>query len=324
MGANGNLFVVSSNETDVLELTPTGDLVQYLPLPAGVSGLSGIAFNESGDEAWLSNTSGTVYHLGGFLGDAGLSNISTRLRVETGDKVLIGGFIVSGSAPKTVIVRAIGPSLPLSNKLANPNLELFGASGMIASNDNWQDAPNKQEIIDSSLAPVNDLESAILITLPGDAGYTAIVRGADDESGVGLVKVYDLNQADDTQLANISTRGFVQTGDNVMIVGFILGGATGTATVLIRALGPSLTDAGVSDALPDPTLELHDGNGALLSSNDNWKESQQAEIEATGIPPTKDLESALLETLSPGAYTAIVIGQGGVTGVGLIEVYRLP
>ncbi|MEO7723252.1 MAG: right-handed parallel beta-helix repeat-containing protein, partial [Chthoniobacterales bacterium] len=169
-----------------------------------------------------------------------LLNISTRLRVQTGDNVMIGGFIVTGSAPKTVIVRAIGPSLPVPDKLANPTLELFGPSGLIASNDDWMDAPNKQEIIDSNLAPTNDLESAILTTLPGGTtAYTAIVRGAGEGTGVGLVEVYDLNATDDSELANISTRGFVQTGDNIMIGGFILGGGAGDATVLVRGVGPS-------------------------------------------------------------------------------------
>ncbi len=253
-----------------------------------------------------------------------LLNISTRLRVETGDNVMIGGFIVTGSAPKTVIIRAIGPSLLVPGKLANPTLELFGPSGLIASNDDWMDAPNQQEIIDSNLAPTNDLESAVLTTLPGGTtAYTAIVRGAGEGTGVGLVEVYDLNATDDSELANISTRGFIQTGDNVMIGGFILGGGADDATVLVRAIGPSLAP-GVSDALADPTLEIRDINGALVSSNDNWKEPNQTEIEATGLQPQEDAESALLETLTAGAYTAIVAGQGGTTGVGLVEVYRLP
>ena len=254
-----------------------------------------------------------------------LLNISTRMRVQTGDNVLIGGFIVTGTDPKKVIVRAIGPSLPVPGKLANPTLELVGPSGTIASNDNWLDAPNKQAIIDSTVPPTNNLESAILTTLPGDAtGYTAIVRGAGATTGVALVEVYDLDQSADSQLANISTRGFVETESNVMIGGFILGSDGTTANVLIRALGPSLAQAGVRDSLADPTLELRDADGALVRSNDNWKSSQKAEIEATGIPPENNLESAMVVTVPAAAYTAIVSGKNGGTGVGLVELYRLP
>lgn len=256
-------------------------------------------------------------------------NISTRMEVRTGDQALIGGFIITGNAPKKVIFRAIGPSLAgagILNPLADPILELHDASGsLITSNDNWR-STQEAEIIASTVAPTNDLESAIVATLtPGN--YTAVVNGKNGGTGVGLVEGYDLDQAADSQLANISTRGFVEAGSNVMIGGFILGNlgnGGGSANVLIRALGPSLTQAGVSGALADPTLELHDANGALLQSNDNWKDTQQTEIEATGIPPQDDLECALVATLSPGAYTAIVAGKGGLTGVGLVEVYRLP
>jgi probable HAF family extracellular repeat protein len=247
-----------------------------------------------------------------------LGNISTRLRVETGDNVLIGGFIITGTEPKKVIVRAIGPSLPLADKLADPTLELFGSGGLITSNDNWMDSPNKQEIIDS-IPPSNDLESAIVETLPANAGYTAIVRGVNNTTGIGLVEVYDLDSSVDSKLANISTRGLVQTGDNVMIGGFIVTGNEGEK-VLVRAIGPSLPLAG---NLADPTLELRDSNGALFASNDNWREEQEAEIVATMIPPTNDAESAIVETLAPAAYTAIVRGKNETTGIALIEVYAL-
>ena len=253
-------------------------------------------------------------------------NISTRLEVRTGDQVLIGGFIITGNDPKQVVLRAIGPSLApfgISDPLANPVLELHGSDGsLITTNDNWKDT-QQREIEASGFQPQNDLESAIIATLdPGS--YTAIVSGKDDGTGVGLVEGYDLNQAADSQLGNISTRGFVETGANVMIGGFILGGGGGNANVLIRALGPSLTPLGVTGALADPTLELHDGNGAIIRSDDNWKDSQQSEIEATGLQPQNDLESAIFETLAPGAYTAIVAGKDGLTGVALVEVYRLP
>lgn len=255
-----------------------------------------------------------------------LLNISTRLRVQTGDNALIGGLIITGNDPKKVILRAIGPSLTQAGvvgALADPVLELHGSAGaLITSNDNWKET-QQSEIEATGVPPLNDLESAIVATLdPGS--YTAIVNGKNETTGVGLVEGYDLDQPADAQLANISTRGFVETESNVMIGGFILGNGSGTANVLIRGLGPSLGQAGLSGALADPVLELHDANGALVMSNDNWKDTQQADIEATTIPPTNDLESAMVATVPPAAYTAIVTGQGGLTGVGLVEVYRLP
>ena len=253
-------------------------------------------------------------------------NISTRMEVLTDAQVLIGGFIITGNDPKEVVLRAIGPSLGafgIADPLADPVLELHASDGsLITMNDNWKDA-QQAEIETSGFQPQNDLESAIISTLdPGN--YTAVVSGKDGGTGVGLVEGYDLDQAADSQFGNISTRGFVETGTNVMIGGFILGGESGNANVVVRALGPSLTAFGVTGALADPTLELRDGNGALVQSNDNWKETQQTEIEATGLQPTNDLESAVFETLAPGAYTAVVAGKDDLTGVGLVEVYRLP
>jgi T5SS/PEP-CTERM-associated repeat protein len=252
-----------------------------------------------------------------------LGNISTRLRVETGDNVLIGGFIITGTQDKKVIIRAIGPSLPVADALPDPFLELHDGSGqLLDSNDNWVDSPDKQAIIDSTIPPSNDLESAIVATLPANSSaYTAIVRGVNDTTGVGLVEVYDLDRSVDSKLANISTRGLVQTGDNVMIGGFIVLGKS-SQKVIVRAIGPSLP---VSGALADPTLELHDGNGALLEANDNWMDSpnKQAIIDST-IPPTNPLESAIVATLVPGNYTAIVRGVNDTTGVALVEVYALP
>ena len=248
-----------------------------------------------------------------------LANISTRLRVEAGDNVLIGGFIVTGSAPKRIVVRAIGPSLPLDDRLANPTLELFNGNGTpTAFNDNWQDAPNRQEIIDSAVAPSNDLESAILQDVePGL--HTAVVRGAGGGTGVGLVEVYDIGSTQDSKLANISTRGRVLTGDNVMIGGLIITGSS-PQKVILRAIGPSLP---LNDTLADPFLELFDGNGNPMSSNNNWKDTQQSEIEATGVAPGSDLESAIVTSLPPALYTAIVSGVNGTTGVALVEAYAL-
>lgn len=258
--------------------------------------------------------------------DAQPLNISTRLEVRTGDQVLIGGFIVTGTDPKQVILRAIGPSLGsfgIPNPLPDPILELHGSDGsLITMNDNWK-ATNQIAIEATGLQPSNDLESAILTTLaPGS--YTAIVSGKNSATGVGLVEGYDVDSAADSQLGNISTRGFVETGSDVMIGGFILGGGGADARVLVRALGPTLTQFGVAGALANPTLELRDGNGTLVQGNDDWKDTQQTEIEATGLQPPDELESAILGTLSPGAYTAIVAGQGDLTGVGLVEIYRLP
>ena len=256
---------------------------------------------------------------------AQLLNVSTRMNVKSGDNVLIGGFIVTGTDPKEILLRAIGPSLAgqVSGALADPVLELHAADGsLLMMNDDWQDS-QKDEIEATGAAPNDPLESAIVATLDPDS-YTAIVRGANDTTGIGLVEAYDLNSTDDSQLANISTRGFVEAGANVMIGGFILGNGSGSTNVLIRALGPSLGTAGVPDALADPILELHDENGTLVTSNDNWKDTQQAEIEATGIPPADDLESAILATLPPTAHTAIVAGSAGGIGVALVEVYRLP
>jgi plastocyanin len=253
-------------------------------------------------------------------------NISTRLAVQTGENVMIGGFIITGNALKKVIVRGIGPSLAqagVSNALADPVIDLKEAGGSpIASNDNWKET-QPSEIQASGVAPQNTLESAIVATLtPG--GYTAIVSGKNGTAGVALAEVYDLTQDSDSMLANISTRGLVQAGSNVMIGGFILGKGGASARVVVRAIGPSLAQAGVSGALADPTLELHDGNGATLSSNDNWQDTQKAEIEASGIAPKNAAESAIVALLPPGSYTAIAAGKGGTAGVALVEVYRLP
>jgi hypothetical protein len=252
-----------------------------------------------------------------------LANISTRLRVETGDNVLIGGFIITGTQPKKVIVRGIGTSLPLADKLADPTLELHGPNGLIEANDNWVDSPNKQDIIDSTIPPASDRESAIVATLPANGtGYTAIVRGVNSGTGIGVVEAYDLNTAVDSRLANISTRGFVQTGDNVLIAGTVVVGQV-PQKVIIRAIGPSLPIAGKLD---NPTLELRDQNGGLIEANDNWKDSpnKQAIIDST-IPPSNDLESAIVATLqaNTSSYTAIVRGVNNTTGIAVVEVYAL-
>ena len=260
-----------------------------------------------------------------------MANISTRLGVLTDDNVLIGGFIVTGPAGSTkqVLVRGIGPSLTalgVSGALDDPVLDLHNSSTTIATNDNWKIAENGQSqqaaIEATTIPPTNDLESAILMNLaPGS--YTAILRGASGGTGIGLVEVYDLTASDTTKMVNISTRGRVNTGDDVMIGGLIVTGAN-PSRVIVRAIGPSLTGAGVADALQDTVLELHDPEGALVTTNDNWKDDNQAEIEATSVPPTDDRESAIVATLYPANYTAIVRGKDDTTGVGLVEVYYLP
>jgi hypothetical protein len=259
-------------------------------------------------------------------------NIATRLNVLSGDKALIGGFIITGSVPKKVILRGIGPSLGFSGALADPTLELHLPGGKVVTNDNWKiddqtGQSQETELRNTNIPPLNDLESALIATLsPGN--YTAIIRGKNAGEGIGLVEVYDLDAGGPAELANISTRGYVDTADKVMIGGFILGPSqSGRAEVLVRALGPSLS---VPDPLQDPTLELHGSNGEKIASNDNWTvddssgRSQAAQIRATTLAPSRDSESALLIVLPPGNYTAIVAGKSGATGIGLIEVYNLP
>jgi hypothetical protein len=240
--------------------------------------------------------------------------------------VAIGGFIITGTAPKHVLLRAIGPSLSTSvpNALADPVMELHGPAGFgTIVNDNWRDDPAQAIlIIASGIPPTQDLESAIDATL-NSGSYTAIVSGKNNTSGVGLVEAYDLGQAADSKLSNISTRAFVETGDDVVIAGFILGGNSGADRIVVRGIGPSLTAAGVTEALADPTLELRDGDGALLASNNNWQDDpiQAAELTAAGLGLTNPLESGIAATLPPGPFTALLAGVNNGTGVGLVEVY---
>jgi hypothetical protein len=262
----------------------------------------------------------------------GLLNVSTRLQVGLGDHVAISGFIVGGTGPKKVLIRALGPSLSqsgIAGPLADPFLELHDATGaVIATNDNWETtlvggiivADEQAAIRGTGIPPTDPAEAAIIADLnPG--AYTAVVRGANNETGIGLAEIYDLSPAAMATVANLSTRGFVQTGANVLIGGFIVGGTD--SNVVVRALGPSLAQAGVSDVLTDPTLELRDGNGTLVASNDNWADTQQAEIASSGLAPSDSHEAAIQRSLSPGSYTATVAGKNGGIGVGLVEVYRL-
>jgi hypothetical protein len=245
--------------------------------------------------------------------------------VQTGDRVGIGGFIISGSMPKHVLVRALGPSISrfgIPNPLPDTIMELHGPSGFTTViNDNWRDT-QEAAITATGLAPTDNLESAIDATLAPGA-YTAIIRGKNNTTGVGLIEVYDIAQASTSKLANISTRAFVSTGTDIIIAGFTLGNSGGNGKVIIRGIGPSLSAFGVSPALADPTLELRDRNGNLLISDNDWQDSaaQAAEITAAGLAPSNPKEAAIAADLSPDAYTALLAGFGNTTGVGIVEVY---
>jgi hypothetical protein len=249
------------------------------------------------------------------------------MRVDTGDNAGIGGFIITGNAPKHVVIRALGPSLTRfgfssSDLLSDPTLEIHGPSGFATVfNNNWKDAQESQITADG-LAPTDNLEAAVDLTLAPGA-YTAVVRGNGSGVGIGTVEVYDLNTAATSKLANLSTRAFVRTGSNVAIAGFILGGNPGMDRLVIRGLGPSLASFGIANTLQDPTLELRDQNGTLLKANNDWTDDamQAAEITSAGLQPSNPKESAIATTLAPGPYTAILAGRNGGEGVGTVEVY---
>jgi hypothetical protein len=253
-----------------------------------------------------------------------LANLSTRVQIGTGNSVAIAGFIVMGDTQKQMVVRGIGPSLAtvgVQGALSDPALELYDAGGnLLATNNDWQQTQG-QALRDANLAPSNDLESALLATLAPGA-YTAILRGNGNATGIGLVEVYDLQTSASSKLANMSTRGLVGSGQNAMIGGTIVTGSD-AARVLFRALGPSLTAVGISNAVSDPQLDLFDTNGTRISSNNNWKDSQQSAITNAGLAPANDLESAIIADLAPGNYTAVVNSVNGAPGVALVEAYHL-
>jgi CSLREA domain-containing protein len=257
-------------------------------------------------------------------------NISTRLMVQTGDKVMIGGFIVTGNASKPVVLRGLGPSLvnsgmPPVEVLNDPVLELHGPDGaLITANDNWKDSPQRSQIEGTVYQPTDDRESVIVATLsPGN--YTAILTGKNQTTGVGLVEVYDHDTTVDSSLANMSTRGFVQTADNVMIGGFMLGNNPANARIAVRGIGPSLTSFGLSNVLADPTLDLHDANGTIMVSNDNWTDDpvSAAQLTANGLALKDPRESGIFMSLPPGGFTAVLAGKNGGVGIGLVEIYNL-
>lgn len=266
----------------------------------------------SSKRAWIQSVIGPV-----------LGNISTRAFVGAGDRVCIAGFIIQGDTSRTkrILVRGIGPSLePLAGLLTDPVIELHNSTGaLLLLNNDWRSS-QESEIQNSGLAPANDKESALIADLPpGD--YTAVLRGNNSATGIGLIELYDLDEAVEPHLGNLSARADVETGDGVLIGGLIV---RSQESLLLRAIGPELAANGVTDVLDDPVMELHDSNGVLLISNDNWKDaSDPAAIQATGLAPADDRESAILISPAPGNYTAIVQGAGNSTGIGLIEAYLL-
>lgn len=253
-------------------------------------------------------------------------NISTRVFVGNGERVSIAGFIVTGAVPKRILIRGIGPSLAANGvpgPLADPALTLFdGAGKQLRFNNNWRDS-QPDEIMATGLPPQNNLESAIVATLAA-GHFTAVLTGNDGMTGNGLVEIYDLEPGTGATLANLSTRGFVGAGDNAMIAGVIIGEGE-SPIVVLRALGPTLANAGIVNPLLDPTIELHNNNGAVIGFNDNWKDSQMQAVNATVLAPTYEQEAAIVAPfLTPGNYTAVVRGKDNTTGVALVEAYRIP
>ena len=286
-----------------------------------------VAYDKDGTESVSSNRV--------TINQGRMANLSTRVGVGSYGHVLINGFIISGNDPKTIVVRAIGPSLAqfgVSDVLADPTLKLYDSSGaLVASNDNWRDS---QEAAFAEGGPFHDLqpgsetESAIGITLP-PGSYTAIVSGKDNTTGVALAELYDYSPGVDAKLSNISARAVVEDGDNVLIGGVTIdgdGSPSRSARLILRATGPTLSAYGVTDALSDPTLALYDSNGTLLGFNDDWQESldQANQISASGFAPTNSLESAMAILLPAGNYTAIVRGYNGAQGVALFDAYQIP
>ena len=338
----GNLFVANNGSDTIQVFSPSGVDLGALPT-VGLSGPIGLAFDGDDNLYVVNNLTATITKITpdgteslfattgyrpAFLAvqsTATLVNISTRLNILTGDNVLDGGFIVVGAGFKDVLIRGLGPSLAsagITGTLADPIIELYSDNVIIAENDNWM-KNQKTEIEATGLQPTNDAEAALIATLAAGT-YTVIERGKQATTGIGLIEIYDLGAGTGPELANISTRGFVDTGSNVMIAGFIIASSSGgSSKVILRALGPSLGDFGIAEPLADPVLDLYDANGMLIASSDSWQSDQEAEIVATGLAPLNDAEAAILITLAPGAYTAIESGKNGGTGVGLVEVYNL-
>src|SRR5437868_4114229 len=350
--APGNLFATEGSSGTILKFTPAGVKSTFA---FGFNAPTGLAFDASGNLFEADQASGTIFKFtpagvkssfaSGLNAPSGLAfepataqltNISTRASVQTGQGVTIAGFIITGTDSKGVVLRGLGPTLGqppfnLTGVLADPFLSLRDSGGnVIWNNNNWKDSQQTQiQNLGSACAgspcqPPNDLESAILQILP-PGNYTAILSDKNGTTGVGLVEVYDVSTGVFAELTNVSTRAFVGTDQNVAIGGFITSGGNGSAQILVRGLGPTLGQPpfNVTGVLADPFLSLRDGNGTVLYNNNDWKDSQQAQIQATGMAPPNNLESAILRTVAPGNYTAILSGRNSTTGIGLVEVYKL-
>src|SRR4029077_10039278 len=342
----GNLFVTDVATNSILEVSPSGVVSTIATNTSTTEQVNDLAFDSNGNlfvtfgdsvvefvsvEGALGSVPITIAAVPGGAGGIAIeppttTNLSTRVSVQAGDGVAIAGFIISGSSPKQVLIRGLGASLSnfgIVNPLQDPTLDLHDSTGnTIATNDACQTAANANHI-PVSFQPADSHEPAILVTLqPGT--FTAVLRGKNGGSGVGLIEMYDLGTGAASKLTNVSTRGFVGTGENVMIGGFILCGGSGERQVLIRALGPTLAQApfNIAGSLTDPTLILVDGNGTVVASNDDWKSSQQSEIQATGLAPPNEREAAILTTLPTGNFTAIVSGKNGEMGVALVDVFH--
>ncbi|HKP05284.1 MAG TPA: SBBP repeat-containing protein [Chthoniobacterales bacterium] len=279
-------------------------------------------------DAFITKISETAQPVGLNPCPSDLLNLSTRLGVLPGNGALIAGFIITGNDLKRVIIRGLGPSLSsngVQGALADPTLDLFDSNQrLIVSNDDW--ITNRAEVEATGIPPTNDRESAIVVELSSGA-YTAVLRGQNNGTGIGVVEVYDLEGSDpsNTRMANLGSRGFVGTGDNVMIGGFIIGGSgQGDTRVVVRGIGPSLGAFGVTAALQDPIIDLKNANGTTLMTNDDWQQGQPTEITALGLAPSDSRESALLTSLPQGNFTVILRGKGGATGVGVVEFYNVP
>jgi uncharacterized repeat protein (TIGR03803 family) len=335
---SGNIYI-SGTDGALSRATGAGqfDELYFLGYPKRsqclIEGINGDIYGTTQQTDGANIGAGTLFRV--VFGQPGAVNLSSRMQVGTGDSVAIGGFIITGSAPKKVLVRGIGSSLAslLPGSLPDPSLELHDSSGeVIARNDDWRvtqvggviAGDQSGEIQASGLAPAADRESALIATLqPGN--YTAVVSGNQSGTGIGLYELYDLNIETDSRLANISTRGLVESGNNVMIGGLIVDGSyVSHVNFVFRAMGPSLSQSGTANTLQDPSLVIYNADGTSIATNDNWRDGQESELISLGLAPLDDRESAVIVSVNSGRYTAVVSGRNGATGVALVEVYDIP